>query len=224
MLFTLMRNTLYLPIVLLFTGLLCMGTQCHKDEIEFQYHFIEKINLVPAQKSYNIGDTIWLQYSNPTKRLYDNKTSQLISADTVAIGFLIGFNSRYDAPVNPTGGFCDFVSASGTTFNIHYDVYGTSALFGFGCNSNNNYNFSIGIIPRQKGIYSLDLWGAPRSVTGRPNRISYFPLSTIAYRFNIADCNKDIYLEIPTNSRGDSPKRYTESEIDKKEVYIVKVE
>ena len=222
--YTLMRNNLYLPIVLLFTGLLCMGTQCYKEEIKFQYDFIEKISLFPAQKSYNIGDTIWLQYINPTKQLYDNKTSRHISADTVAIGFLIGFNSRYNAPVNPTGGFCDFVSASGTAFNIHYDIYGTSALFGFGCNSNNDYNFLIGIIPRQKGIYSLDLLGAPRSVTACPNRISYFPLSTIGYRFSVTDCNKDIYFEIPTNSRSESPKGYTESEIDKKGVYIVKVE
>jgi hypothetical protein len=199
-----------------------MGTQCRKEEIEYNYNFTEKINLFPAQKNYYVGDTIWLQYTNRTNQLFDTKTSRLVRVDTVAIGFIIGLNSRYEAPVNPPAGFCDFISANSTGIKPY--SYGTSASFVFGCNSTNDYNFLIGIILKQKGIYSLDLWGAPQSVTACPNRISPFPLSTIAYRFNVADCNKDIFLSIPSASRGESIKGSTENDIDNKEIYIVNVE
>ncbi len=201
-----------------------MATQCRKNDIVFEYNFIEKVDLFPAQKSYKVGDTIWIQYVNPTKKLFDQKSSQYISADTLGIGIQIAFNSRYDAPVNPSGGFCDFISGNIVNQSLYLGDYGTSARFGFGCNANNNVDFKIGIIPKEKGVYSLDLGGGQNIVDGCPNKIVNFPFSTIEYRYKNQDCNKDIYLEIPANSRGESPKGYTENRIDQKETYIVKVD
>ena len=219
-----MRNSLYIPLATLFIALLCMGTQCDKDYIEYKYNFIEKINLFPAQQSYKVGDTIWVSYTNPTKRLFDNRTSQLIAADTVSIDFQISFNSRYNAPLNLAGGFCDYITANGVNAGRYLGAYGTGMLLTFGCNSTNNYDFTVGVVPKQKGIYSLDLLGVPRNVGACPNRNSGFPPSTIEYRFNVADGNKDIYLTIPPYSRNESTKGYTESKIDNKQVYIVRVE
>ena len=201
-----------------------MGTQCNKEEIEYKYNFVEKINLFPIQKSYNLGDTIWLQYTNPNKQLYDSRTRNYIPAETVSVDFQVSFNSRYNAPVNPVDGFCDFLTVNGINIGRYLDVYGTGFLNSFGCNSNNNYDFTVGVIPKQKGIYSLDLLGVPRNVSACSNRISGFPSSTIEFSFNVIDCNKDIYLSIPPQSRGESLKGYTESKIDTKQVYIVKVE
>ena len=201
-----------------------MGTQCRKDKIALQYSFLEKIELYPAQKSYRVGDTIWLQSTNSTKMLFDQKTGQEIIADTVGINFGFGFNSRYFvlSPLNPPNGFCDFILVNGVNLNIHLDTYGTGAHFGFGCSPNGN-TFKLGIVPKFNGIYSLDIGGFGY-VGGCSNRISVFPNSTIEYRFNLADCNKDIYLSIPPNSRGESSKGYTEGEIDNKKVFILKVE
>ncbi len=89
---------------------------------------------------------------------------------------------------------------------------------------NSNHNFKIGIITKEKGIYSIDLGGGFNYVNACPNKIANFPISTIQYRYTNADCNKDIYLEIPPNSRGESPKGHAENQIDQKETYIVKVE
>jgi len=209
---------------ILFVALLCMGTQCHKEEIEYKYNFIEKIDLSPTQKGYKIGDTIWIRYSNPDKRLFDNKSGNYIAADTVSVGFQVSFNSRYNAPVSPSGGFCDYVTANGVNVGRYLGDYGTGLSTTFGCNSNGGLLLTVGIVPKQKGIYSLDLLSAPESVTACANRSSGFPISTIEYRFNVTDGNKDVYLSIPPISRGESEKGYTESKIDSKQVYIVNVE
>ena len=201
-----------------------MGTQCRKDQIAYKYNFIEKVDLLPAQKSYKVGDTIWIQYTNPSKKLFDQASGQYVPLDTLEIGIQIAFNARYNAPFNPSGGFCEFVSGNIINQSLYLGEYGTSARFGFGCDSNNNHDFKIGIITKEKGIYSIDLGGGFNYVNACPNKITNFPISTIQYRYTNADCNKDIYLEIPPNSRGESPKGHTENQIDQKETYIVKVE
>ncbi len=201
-----------------------MGTQCDKEDIEYKYNFIEKINLFPIQKSYKVRDTIWLQYINPGKRLFDNRTSQNIAADTLSVQFRISFNSRYNTLVNPPGGFCDYITSNGINVGRNLGDYGTGFSLQFGCNASNSYDFTIGVVPRQKGIYSLDLLGVSENVSGCSNRISRFPSSTIEYRFNVTYGNKDVYLAIPPYARGESPKGYTEGKIDSKQVYMVKVE
>lgn len=219
-----MKQNLITTIVILTTTIICMGTQCNKENgVEYKYHFVEKLDLSPSQKSYNIGDTIWLTYTNPTKRLFDNLTNTYIFVDTESIIFQIAFNSRYNTPVNPVGGFCDYITANGINAGRSLYDYGTTIYAIYGCNTN-NYDIRIGVVPKQKGIYSLDLPDIPSPLNDCPNRISRFPLSTLEYRLNVADCNKDIYLSIPAASRGESPKGYTESRIDNKQVFIVKVE
>jgi len=219
-----MRHSIYIPITALFIAMLCVGTQCNKEDIVYQYSFIEKIDLFPSQKSYHLGDTIWLQYVNPNKRLFDHLTRQYILADTVAITLQVAFNSRYNAPFNPADGYCDYVSSYGTNVGRYLDTNGSGLLLEFGCSSNNSYDFKIGLVLKEKGIYSLDLAQISRSVAACTNRISAFPLSTIMYRFNVADGNKDIFLSIPPDSRGESVKGFTENKIDNKETYIVQVE
>jgi hypothetical protein len=217
-----MGTKLYLPITILCVALLCMGFQCDSDEPEIQFNFREKINLFPAQKSYRVGDTIWLSYTNPNKQLFDNRTSSLIAADTLSVQFQVMFNCRYNTPVNPADGFCDFVTANGLNAGRYLSNSGTGFFDTFGCNSSNHYEFTIGIVPKQKGIYSLDL-SDPRSVLPCSGRISVFPRSNIEYRFNLSDGNKDIYLTIPSNARGETPKGSTEKKIDNKQVYFFSV-
>jgi len=201
-----------------------MSTQCRKETIDYTYSFIEKVNLSPALKSYKVGDTIWLQYANPDKKLLDNQTKQKILADTISISFQVSFNRRYNAPVNPTGGFCDFVTISGVKVGRYLSANGTGFSMNFGCGGSNNYDFTVGLVLKEKGIYSLDLGTNPQSISSCSNRISGFPFSTIEYRFDIADGNKDIYLSIPPYSRVESPKGDTERRIDDKQVFIVNVE
>jgi hypothetical protein len=200
-----------------------MGTQCRKDQIAFKYNFIEKIDLNPAQKSYKVGDTIWLQYTNSNNMLFDKNSRQKILADTVSITIGVSYYSRYlTETITPTSGVCDFILISGVNFNISQGTYGTGGLFGFGCSAGGK-TFKLAIVPRFNGIYSLN-FRSFEYVGGCSNRISSFPNSSMEYRFNVADCNKDIYLSIPPNSRGESIKGYTEGQIDNKQVFILRVE
>jgi hypothetical protein len=204
-----------------------MATTCRDDVEDYTYTFQEKIDLYPAQKSYKVGDTIWIQYSNPTKRLFDQKTSQTVSADTVSITFAVGYNAKYGYPtINPSDGFCDFISMNGVNEGRYLGDYGTSMLQTFGCENNNGYDFNIAVVPKQKGIYSLNLNGVPRTVAACSNRISGFPFSTIDYSYDLADCNKDVFLSIPPNSRSEArgAKGTQEAEIDQKKVYYLKVD
>lgn len=219
-----MRNNIYIQLAALIIAILCMGTQCNDDIIDYKYNFLEKIKLFPSKKSYQIGDTIWLQYINPNKELFDNWTKQPIAADTVSVDFQVSFNRRYNGPINPINGFCDYVTATGVNVGRYLGDYGTGFSSTFGCNSTTNYEFTVGMILKEKGIYSVDLGTIPRSVYPCSSRISAFPLSTIEYRLDVADGNKDIYLAIPYNFRGESPKGSTERRIDDKQVYIVNVE
>ena len=137
------------------------------------------------------------------------------------VEFQISLNSRYNAPVNPTGGFCDYVTSNGINTGDYLGTYGSRFLSTFGCNSSTNYDFLVGVVTKQKGIYSLDLLGGTRAIARCPNKISGFPPSSIEFRFNVVDGNKDVYLSIPYDSRRESTTGYTESKIDSKEVYVV---
>lgn len=103
-------------------------------------------------------------------------------------------------------------------------ITGNSTFMSFGCNAANNYDFKVGVVLKQKGYYSLGLFDNQRSVVGCPNRTTAFPYSTIAYRFNLSDCNMDIFLSIPKNLRIGYATAYPEREIDNKEVFMLKVE
>jgi hypothetical protein len=202
----------------LLLAVMCMGTTC-RDEPGPTYRFLEGVDLFPAQKSYTVGDTLWIQYANPEKRLYDQKTSQTIPVDTVSLTFAIGFVPWYDYPVmDPTVGYIDFVGPDG--------VKSGGLMETFGCVAANGYDFKLAVVPKQKGIYSLNLNGAPRDVTACSSRFSGFPYSSIEYYFDLADCNKDVFLSIPPYQRSEArrAKGTLEAEIDQKMVFYFKVE
>jgi hypothetical protein len=222
-----MKKSLKLPIAFSFVFLLCMAFQCgvEKEEIDYTYRFAETIDLVPAQKSYLLGDTIWVQYANPQQELFDATTNQNVSAESVSIDFEIFFNARYQAPVNPADGFCDFVTEEGHKIARPSGHYGAGLFQTVGCN-NEGYDLKVGIVPKHTGIYSLELRhiGPPAQVKACANRPAAFPASSIAYTFNLADVNKDVYLGIPPQARGESVNGLSESRVDSKKVYMVKVE
>src|SRR5688572_28475715 len=103
-----MSNIHLKQLILIYLAVMCMGTTCHKDLPDFTYKFQEKVDLFPFKKTYFLGDTIWIQYSNTNKRMFDQKSSQSIPVDTVSVTFSIGYNAWYNYPViNPSAGFAD---------------------------------------------------------------------------------------------------------------------
>ncbi len=193
-----------------------MGVQCNKTgNFSYTYNFIEKVNLFPVQKTYKTGDTIWILYTNPNKKLFDENTGQLVAVDSVALSFNVAYQTRFVKTYHPPEGYCDFISASG--INTDRTLYDYSSNFNrlAVCDADNSLDFKIAIVPKQIGIFSLDLATMGGGVAACSNRSTAFPYSSLIYKFNLTDCNKDVYLSIPVNSRGESPAGATESLIDR---------
>ena len=219
-----MRHKLQIPIVSAHVLLLTTAFQCGKEpEPDPTHVFQEPVRLFPAQKRYRVGDTIWVAYQSPGRALVDRRTGQPVALDSVALPFAFGYNSRHGAPVSPAGGFCDFVAPTGGGLAVNPGPFGAGALLDFGCGGA-GYGFRVGVVPKLRGVYSLDLSPVPRPISACPGRRTRFPLSVIEYRFAVADGNKDVYLAIPANQRVESPNGYTERQIDNKAVFVFQTE
>jgi hypothetical protein len=220
-----MRKRKYKLLIFVIIIPLFMDFRCGKDpEVTFQNDFVEKIDLFPAQKTYHIGDTVWVQYVNADNKFLDIRTSQRILADSLSVIFQVSLNAQYNTAVNPVAGFCDFVTPAGVNAGRSLGHFGTGTYQTFGCGTGNNYNFKIGIVFKEKGIFTVELT-QERQVIRCSNRVNSFPNSTLEYEFNFADGNKDIYLSIPLATRGgNSASGYTERRIDEKKVFVLRVD
>jgi len=132
------------------------------------------------------------------------------------------FNYYKRYPYSSTQGdiFCSAVlsgNATKTSFTTppYYNVVGIQT----GCNSN-FYFVKLGFVPKQKGIFSI---GVPLSqMNNCPNK-KVFNYAKFSFTFDLADCNKDVYLSIPASARG-GEQGFTDVSIDKKELFVFKVE
>jgi hypothetical protein len=212
----------WLFLLIITSFLLTMGFKCEKgkDFAEFRpkYEFSEKITLSPYRKKYTINDTIEVQFQTTDKRLFDKVTNRMISTDTTFLQVGFFYYSRY--PRTDKGEFfCDIKvdNAIDMSFTILYDDYNV-LNFKTDC-SNNRYFFKIGFVPKKSGVYSIE----PHiSVADCPNKLG--SQSSISnFVFDLADCNKDVWFSIPPGSRG-GELGYTDARIDKKEIFVFRVE
>lgn len=197
-----------------------MGTQCRKDYVTPKptYKFVEKLTLTPYKKVYSINDTIWVQFQTTDKSLYDQLSNRRISTDTTFLGGGFYYHRRY--PIgNVQEFFCDVdidnsLNPKFTTLYTSYNVLD----FATNCNSN-NYFFKVGFIPKMTGVYSIEPHLQAVPCANKVNR-NY---TTTNFIFDLADCNKDVWLSIPPASRG-GELGSTDVSIDKKEMFVFKVE
>jgi hypothetical protein len=221
-----MRKHLYKLLVLLIILPLFMDFRCSKEpyEIDYQYNFVEKVDLFPAQKTYHIGDTVWVQYVNTDNKFLDSRTSQRILADSLSIHFEVSLDAMYNTTVNPPAGFCDFVSSAGVNIGRSLGHFGTGSFLEFGCNTSNSYSFKIGIVFKEKGIFILNL-SRELDVYRCNGSVKNFPDSNLEYTFNLGDGNKDVYFSIPFASRGGKKaSNAVESMIDGRKAFALRVE
>ncbi len=203
----------------------CITSACsppRREEEKLEFKFAGKITVDPLKKLYKPGDTIWLEYSNREKTLMDISRGQLVNSDSLSLQFSISFNSIYSPTVQEP--FCRYISPGASNQGIITGESGTGFYGSFGCNPPGQSDFRIGVIPEKKGIYGLFLSEAVQVVTGCVARSSRFPLSSISYKFDVADGNKDIYLSIPSRMVYEEPKGTVGRWIDEKRVLVIKVE
>jgi len=211
---------------LLFLITMVMGTQCHKDVEDFvsdKQSFKENVSIFPAQKIYNVNDTIWLRFTTTDKTLYDTVSKQRLPASSIKFHFGATLLPKFETPVNPTDGFCDFVLPSGVVESYVTNQSGTAASFEAGCDNVPGYNIEFGVVLKYQGVYVLNLPDGMRTETCN-NQTSQYAPSLLRFVYNVADCNKDIYLSIPASSRKEFPEGFTEAQIDYKVAYALKVQ
>jgi hypothetical protein len=203
---------------------LLMGFQCGKDSVSLpKQHFLEKVHLEPAQKKYNVGDTIWLKYETSDKTFLDTVSGQRLQTHTLKFWFGASLLPKYQAPLNPPDGFCDFILPTNVTARYITNQSGTSTFFEVECDSNPVYNIEIGIVLKYTGIYVLNL---PDAINTEAciNQINPYPSSFLRFIYSLTDCNKDVYLSIPAFARNENPGGFTEAQITSKVAYAINVQ
>lgn len=212
---------IYHPLTLISIAFCCLGTECHKyNNYVFSYHFVDKVDLFPAQKYYQIGDTIWVSFVKPSKLLFDQTTKANILVDTASVTVQFGiFTTSFYAPNYPVAGLIDYVTISDGQVN-KYPNYDQGLFVTFGCNTGNTYDFKIGIVLKQKGIFMIDFNALPRPVAACSNRTQNFPPADIYFTYNLEDCNKDLYNALPQSIKD----AFSGTDIDNKQGFLFYVQ
>jgi hypothetical protein len=220
-----MRKRLNQLLVLLIILPLFMRLRCKGPHpVDYEYEFVEKVDLFPAQKTYHIGDTVWMQYVNPDRKFLDRQTNQRIQGDTLSVLFHVILNPLYNTVAGPAAGFCDFIIPAGGNAGSLLSQSGRDMVREFGCDPPNNYNFKIGIDFKEKGIFILELFGKSHIIRCN-NRVNSFPESSMQFTFNLEDGNKDLFFSVPMDSRGGKSKsKALEKKIDERMSFVLKVE
>lgn len=207
-------------LLLVFLSLLLMGFQCDIEKIRPKpvFEFSEKISLRPYKKTYKVGDTIWIEFQTADKSLFDKISQNKILKDTTFLRAGFSFRQLYpsatsSAPILET--------KIDNTLNIEYEsasqgFYGLS--FKTDC-ANSRYFIKFGILPKQSGIFSIQPTGAINPCENK----QIHHLSSFTFLFDLADCNKDVWLSIPNSSRG-GQLGITDVSIDNKELFVYKVQ
>ena len=215
-----MKQHHYLILFLLLAANAMMGTQCNKEFILIPptYSFVEKLSLTPYKKIYAVNDTIWVQFKTTDKSLYDKISNSRIETDTTFLQAGFYYNKRFSIDTSSQL-FCDAEVTNG--LNIQFTkLYPWNNLLSFttDCNSS-EYFFKVGFIPKTTGIYSIDPY---ITAVNCANKITWNYTET-KFIFDLADCNKDVWLSIPAAARG-GESGFTDVSIDNKEIFVFKVE
>lgn len=212
------------PVQLIFfstiIGLLSLGFQCGKEDFFRNpvYEFTEKITLTPYKKTYNIGDTITLQFHTNNKQLFDKLTNSYIPTDTSFLSINLLYRKRYTVDTQPEF-YSDVYVENPINFLFNTANERDNHLsFTTDCAAS-NYQFKASFIPKKAGIFSID----PSIINVYCPNKTYKPFTTTRFYFNLSDCNKDVWLSIPAASRSleDS---YTIPKIENKSIFVFKVE
>ena len=95
-------------LIILFTLTIIFGFQCEKELINTvpaKELFRERINLFPAQKIYNINDTIWLTFMTTDKTLFDTLSNQRLPSNEIKFNFRSIMIPIHNTPPNITNSY-----------------------------------------------------------------------------------------------------------------------
>lgn len=198
---------------------LTMGFQCedYAPEPEPANIYKETLSLTPFKKSYNLGDTIWIETNINGNRLFDSRSGQKVVVDSASLPIELSYSALYQVYSRPAEGFCKVVSSNPVEAETKNYERTTFILASNGCNQP-DYRFKVGIVLLSTGIFSLTI-AEKHDFYNCLKQQEYAQRSQIFYTFDLNDTNKDVFLAIPSISRGG----LNTEKLDSKEQYIIKV-
>lgn len=216
-----MKKSFMLLVALVSLAFSTLSFTCGRDyaEPKLAYLFAEKLTLMPYQKEYAINDTIWMQLQTADKTLFDQLISARIATDTSYMRPAFIYEKAY--PVTPAPGvICGVWAPEVANLEIiqpHDNRPYTFMQFSTDCAAK-TYFFRVGFVPKQAGIYFIQ---PLNSLANCPNKRTW-ERSEFNLTFDLADCNKDIFLTIPPQSRSEQPTS-AEARIENKELFYFRV-
>lgn len=196
-----------------------MGVQCedYPPEPEPAKIYKETLSLTPYQKSYNLGDTIWIETNINGNRLFDSSLGQKVVVDSASLPIELSYSALYQVYSRPAEGFCKVVSSNPVEAETRNYERATFIIASSGCNQP-EYRFKVGIVLLSYGVFSLTI-DEKQDFYNCLKQQEYADRSQILYTFDLSDTNKDVFLAIPPISRGG----LNTEKIDNKEQYIIRV-
>jgi hypothetical protein len=133
----------------------CSCTKTGLDCAQTKYNFELNVRAYPDKDSIAVGDTVWLEVNSPTQ-FKDAATGQMIDySKAVNLGSGVTFSalsSINQFTINSVNKF-DFVLKEGIELRRGYNN-GLGNEYQF-IGKNNLYVFLLGIVAKEKGIYSI---------------------------------------------------------------------
>jgi hypothetical protein len=214
-------------IIIILTLMIIFGFQCNKDVIKTEPAkelFREKISLLPAKKTYNINDTIWLNFTTADKTLFDTLSNQRLSTNGLKFNFRAILLPLYNTPQNISNSFCKFILTSNVVPQYDTTKFNSMINFDIGCDTQPFYNIKLGLVLKYSGTYLLNLSDVGTKLQTCNNQINPYPTSNLTFTYNLSDCNKDVFLSIPPSERPEYPTGFRQAQIDAKISFAIKVQ
>lgn len=205
-----MKYTLVLFLYIFSVYASCIKTRDCKTQT---YYFATNIQAYPDADSLNINDTIWLDFTCPT-RLTDLNTNTQIDYNGAKLSMSINFDELIGGSISNPGAIpavdaFNFILINGTF--IPDDLSPDRNKDYMVAEINNEYKFKLGIIPKRVGIFSVALTNATNVY-----RISD-ECTKASFSITFSNTNQHLYF-YEQNRPGYSPSLY-----EREHMYCFKV-
>ena len=211
------------PLILLF-GILNVKFMCyrdrHLDPLVSIYDFKQNVTITPYHLNYTAGDTLWLGVNIPGKKLFDERTNTKVFFDSASFTAKASVALVYNNPFISTGPFASFVFPAGVSAYTGNGGGSTYASINFGCSPSVDYNFELGIVLKEKGVFGISFFSEGIQKCFANN----YQYNTLTYSFDVTDNHKQYYQQLDFAAIGKQQDGTVLDELNRKSMIVINVQ
>jgi len=147
-----MKNNFLISIIIFI--ILFIASSClTKDKCVNNYNFEFPIEIAPSAEIYNIGDTIWVDLTYDSSKIFDLSSSSTLDIGSLNLDLSFGM-TRFDDTIDVYGiDYFDTVIENGDL--QRNDLVGVSVYKISFTPTEQTYQLKFGIIPNTKGSFAI---------------------------------------------------------------------